>query len=60
MPPENEKQRSRNNLVVFAVVAVIVVLGVLLMQWLAHALKEADCVAAGHRNCAPVETSDQQ
>ena len=52
---ENETQRSKSNLLIAAVVAVIVVLGV----WLAHAvyqnLQLQKCVLEGRRDCAPID-----
>ena len=53
---EEEARRSRANRVVLIADAVIVVLGVLLMRWLAYEQNLSDCVAAAHRDC---ETVDQ-
>jgi flagellar basal body-associated protein FliL len=57
---EKEARRSRANLIVLAVVVVIVILGILLMRWLAYEQKLSDCVAAAHRDCAPVEQPQDQ
>jgi hypothetical protein len=55
-----DEQRHRTNLITLAAVAVLVVLGVLLMRWLAYEQKLSDCVAAAHRNCEPVEQPQDQ
>jgi hypothetical protein len=57
---EEEVRRSRANRVVLIAVAVIVVLGVLLMRWLAYEQQLSDCVAAAHRDCAPVDQPQGQ
>jgi hypothetical protein len=57
---EDEARRSRANIVVLVAVALIVVLGVLLMRWLAYERKLSDCVAAAHRNCEPVDQPQDQ
>ncbi len=57
---DEEARRSRANKIVLATAAIIVVLGVLLMRWLAYEQKLSDCVAAGHRDCAPVEQPQSQ
>ena len=50
---EEEARRSRTNRVVLVAVAVIVVLGVLLMRWLAYEQNLSNCIAASHRDCEP-------
>jgi hypothetical protein len=57
---EEDAQRSRANRAVLIAVAVIVVLGVLLMRWLAYERQLSDCVAAAHRDCAPVDQPQGQ
>jgi hypothetical protein len=57
---EEESRRSRSNLGVLAAAAVLVLLGVLLMRWLVYEQKLSDCVAAGHRDCEPVEQPQDQ
>ena len=54
--PEDDLRRSRDNLLVFVAVMVVIVLGVLLTQALKKSTDLQDCVAAGHRNCEPVDT----
>ena len=53
---EDDARRSRNNLVVFVAVMIVIVLGVLLTQALKKSTDLQNCVAAGHRNCEPVDT----
>jgi hypothetical protein len=57
---EKEARRSRTNMVVLATVAILVVLGVLLMRWLAYEQKLSDCVAAAHRDCETVDQPQDQ
>jgi hypothetical protein len=57
---EEEARRNRANRAVLIAVAVIVILGVLLMRWLAYEQKMSDCVAAAHRDCAPVDQPQDQ
>ena len=53
---EDDVQRTRNNVAVFIAVVVVIVLGVLLVRALKHSTDMQDCLAAGHRNCEPVDT----
>jgi hypothetical protein len=57
---EEDARRSRTNIVVLGTVVVIVLLGILLMRWLAYEQKLSDCVAAAHRNCEPVDQPQDQ
>ncbi|MEI9929797.1 MAG: hypothetical protein WDM89_04340 [Rhizomicrobium sp.] len=57
---DDEARRSRANKIVLATAAIIVVLGVLLMRWLAYERNLSDCIAAGHRDCEPVEQPQNQ
>jgi hypothetical protein len=57
---EEERQRQRGNVAVAVAVAVLVVLGIVLMRWLLHYEQVSDCVAAGHRDCVPVEQPTNQ
>jgi hypothetical protein len=57
---EQEARRSRANMIVLAVVVGIVLLGVLLMRWLAYEQKLSDCVAAAHRDCEQVDQPQDQ
>ena len=57
---EEEARRSRANRAVLIAVAAIVILGVLLMRWLAYERHMSDCVAASHRDCALVEQPQDQ
>ena len=55
-PPDDYDQRQRTNLLVIGVAVVIVVVTVLLMLMLKHGTQLEDCLAAGHHNCAPIDT----
>ena len=57
---ENERQRHRANLAAALAVAVLVVFGIVLMRWLLRYEQMSDCVAAGHRDCVPVEQPTNQ
>lgn len=56
---DDEDRKQRQNLVVL-VVAILLVAGTV---WLMLKFKQyremQDCILAGHRNCAPIDTSDQ-
>ena len=47
---------SECHLLVAGIAVVIVVVTVLLMLMLKHGTQLEDCLAAGHHNCAPVDT----
>ena len=57
---EEDARRSRVNRAALIAIAAIVLLGVLLMRWLAYEQKLSDCVAASHRDCAPVDQLQDQ
>jgi hypothetical protein len=54
-PGSDDDQRQRDNLVVLAAVAIIVVIGICLLTAFKHSSALVDCFAAGHKNCTPVE-----
>jgi hypothetical protein len=58
--PEDEDRRTRANLIGLVAVVLLVALGFWLMRWLAHYEQVSDCVAAGHRDCVPVDGADRQ
>ena len=58
-PPDDYDQRQRTNLLVIGVVLLIVVVTVGLMLLLKHGIELQDCFAAGHHNCAPIDTAEQ-
>jgi len=55
-PEEDDGDRTWNNIVVGIAAVVLIVVGVILMRALSHALQVQDCVAAGHKDCVPVDT----
>jgi len=59
-PPEDDDARHRANLIGLGVVFVIVVLGVALLLLLKHYTALQDCLAAGHHDCATIDTSQGQ
>ena len=50
------KQRNRQNMLGLAAALILVVLGTLLVREVVREARQSDCVAAGHRNCEPVDT----
>ncbi len=58
-PPDDYDQRQRTNLIVAGIAVAIVVATVLLMLMLKHGIELQDCFAAGHRHCAPIDTTEQ-
>ena len=57
-PPDDEAERDRRATNIFLLVAAIVVIGagVWLMDAMVDARKADECIAAGRRNCSPIET----
>ena len=53
---EEFRQRNRQNMLGLAAALIIVVLGTLLVREVIRDARQSDCVAAGHRNCGPVDT----
>ncbi|HEX3652159.1 MAG TPA: hypothetical protein VHU18_04970 [Rhizomicrobium sp.] len=56
---DNEARRNRTNLIGVIAVVFLVALGFWLMRWLAQYEQLSDCVAAGHRDCVPVQETEQ-
>jgi len=52
---ETENERARSNVVLLIFFAVIVGIGVWLVNALVDARKADDCIAQGRRNCNPIE-----
>lgn len=50
------KQRNRQTMLGLAAALILVVLGTLLVREVVREARQSDCVAAGHRNCEPVDT----
>jgi len=53
--PETEAERRRNNIVLLVLFAVIVGIGVWLINALVDARRIDDCIAQRRTNCMPVE-----
>jgi ABC-type nickel/cobalt efflux system permease component RcnA len=56
---EELRQRNRQNVLGLVAALIIVVLGALLVREVVREARQSDCVAAGHRNCEPVDTDHQ-
>jgi hypothetical protein len=54
----NRGPRKRNPLVFFVVFLVLAVMGWFLIQNLSATSKLQDCMMAGRKNCAPIDTSN--
>jgi hypothetical protein len=54
-PPEDEGNRARENAVLLAFFAVLVLAGVWLLGTMADIRKVQDCAAQGRRNCATID-----
>ena len=57
-PEDDDGNQDTKTLAGLAVAIVLVVLSVFLMVKLKHSTALLDCIAAGHKNCAPVDTSN--
>ena len=56
---DDDDQKQRQNLIVLVVAVVLVIGSVWLLMTYKKYRERQDCFLAGHRNCAPVDTSDQ-
>ncbi len=56
---EDEAARSRNNLLFLAVAAIIVIIGIWLVNKLIDLRNLQNCLESGRHNCAPVETQSR-
>jgi len=54
-PPEDEGNRTRENVVLLGFFAVLVLAGVWLLGTMADIRKVQDCAAQGRRNCATID-----
>ena len=55
--PDDQEKRNTKTLAGAAVAIMLVVLTVFLLAKLKQGTATLDCIAAGHHNCAPVDTS---
>ena len=55
--PDNQENNDVKTLIGLAVAIVLVVVTVFLLMELKQGTATLDCIAAGHHNCAPVDTS---
>ena len=56
--PDDDRNQDTKTLAGLAVAIVLVVLTVFLLVKLKHGTAFLDCIAAGHKNCAPIDTSN--
>jgi hypothetical protein len=59
MQDDDDDQKQRQNLIVLAIAVVLVVGSVWLLTKYRQYRDRQDCFLAGHRNCDPIDTSDQ-
>ena len=52
---EEERRRMQQNLAAAVVIVVIIISGLWLIDHLRTSARIADCVAAGYRNCVPLD-----
>ena len=58
-PPEDfdeDRERSRNNILFLVVAVLVVVAGIWLVNKLIDLRNLQNCLESGRRNCAPIET----
>jgi hypothetical protein len=56
---DDEDIKQRQNLIVLAIAVALVIAGVALLSFYKKYRDQQDCFLAGHRNCVPVDTTDQ-
>jgi hypothetical protein len=54
-PEQGERDRKAANLFLLAAGAILVAIGVWLVNAMVDARRADDCIAAGRRNCSPIE-----
>jgi hypothetical protein len=59
-PPDDEDARQRANLIMLLAALILVVGGVWLLIKFRESSQTLDCIAAGHRNCVPIEIPASQ
>ena len=55
-PDEDDRDRGRNNLLFLVVAVLVVVAGIWLVNKMIDMRNLQNCLEAGRRNCAPIET----
>ncbi|MGZ5922916.1 MAG: hypothetical protein ACXWLT_14215 [Rhizomicrobium sp.] len=55
--PDNQENNDVKTLIGLAVAIVLVVVTVFLLMELKQGTATLDCIAAGHHNCEPIDTS---
>jgi hypothetical protein len=58
-PPEEEGNRTTENLVMLGFLVALVAAGIWLLGTMADIRKVQDCAAQGRRNCAEIEVPDR-
>jgi len=58
-PPEDQGNRTAENVVMLGFFVVLVVAGIWLLGTMADVRKVQDCAAQGRRNCATIEVPDR-
>jgi hypothetical protein len=58
-PPEDERNRNVENVVLLGFFAVLVAAGVWLLGTMAELRKVQDCAAQGRRNCATIDVPER-
>ena len=59
MQNDDDDRKQRQNLVVGGVALLLVVASIWLLMKYKEYRAESDCFLAGHHNCAPIDTSNQ-
>jgi len=54
--PDEDRERSRNNLLFLVVAVLLVIAGIWLVNKLIDLRNLQNCLESGRRNCAPIET----
>jgi hypothetical protein len=53
--PETDTERRRNNIYLVVFAALVIGIGIWLVNALVDARKADECISAGRRNCNPIE-----
>jgi hypothetical protein len=55
-----ERDRTRTNLIVFAVAIAVVIAGVWLVNTMVDMRRRQECAESGRHNCAPIDVPDRR